>query len=74
MRTGRPRIRGTGLHDYSQPCWGQAGCSWTLAPEVVVPYTFADYRALRDPALEYVLDVAVSEYSGISPGVATGRR
>jgi hypothetical protein len=55
----------TGLHDYSHPCWGQEGCFWTthffpmhvktLAPDVPVPYTFADYLALRDPALGYVL-------------------
>ncbi len=61
----------TGLHDYSNPCWGQEGCFWTthffpmhvktLAPDVPVPYTFADYRALRDPALDYVL-----QQSGIS--------
>ena len=55
----------TGLHDYSHPCWGQEGCFWTtlffpmhlrtLAPDVPLQYTFADYRALRDPVLEYVL-------------------
>ena len=25
-----------------------------------IPYTFADYRALRDPALDYVLHAAAS--------------
>lgn len=55
----------TGLHDYTHPCRGQEGCFWTtfffpmhvrtLAPDVLLPYTFADYRALRDPVLEYVL-------------------
>jgi hypothetical protein len=56
----------TGLHDYSKPCWGEPGCFWTtmffpmhlqtLAPDVPIPYTFADYRASRDPVLDYVLN------------------
>jgi hypothetical protein len=55
----------TGLHDYTRPCWGETGCFWvtlfypmhvrSLAPDVKIPYTFADYRALRDPVLEFVL-------------------
>jgi hypothetical protein len=32
----------------------------TLAPDVTIPYTFADYRALRDPVLDYVLHTAGS--------------
>ncbi|HEX8783841.1 MAG TPA: hypothetical protein VF764_10750, partial [Steroidobacteraceae bacterium] len=49
----------TGLHDYTRSCLGEPGCYWimrlfpmqvrTLAPDVTVPYTFADYCALRDP-------------------------
>ena len=57
-----------GLHDYTKSCLGERGCYWlmrlypmhlrTLAPEAIVPYTFADYRALRDPVLDYVLRVS----------------
>lgn len=64
----------TGLHDYTKPCWGEAGCFWVMIfypthvhsvePNVKVPYTFADYRALRDPVLDYVLQ---------PPGPAPGR-
>jgi hypothetical protein len=60
----------TGMHDYSRPCWGQPRCFWTtmffpmhvktLAPDVTISYTFADYRALRDPVLDYVLHAAGS--------------
>jgi hypothetical protein len=60
----------TGMHDYSRPCRGQPSCFWTtmffpmhvktLAPDVTIPYTFADYRALRDPVLDYVLHAAGS--------------
>ena len=79
----------TGLHDYSQPCWGQEGCFWTtffipmhvktLAPDVVVPYTFADYRALRDPVMDYVLGMTNTPstlrgtFSGSSLRSAAGR-
>lgn len=55
----------TGLHDYSKPCWRDNGCFWTmyffpmhlntLEPDVAIPYTFADYRALRDPVVDYIL-------------------
>lgn len=64
----------TGLHDYTKPCWGEAGCFWVMIfypthvqsvdPDVKIPYTFADYRALRDPVLDYVLQ---------SPGHAPGQ-
>lgn len=77
-------------HDYSQPCWGQEGCFWTtffiplhlktLAPDVVVPYTFADYRALRDPVMEYVLEGVTNApstrsgtFSGLSLRSAAGK-
>ena len=60
----------TGMHDYSRPCRGQPSCFWTtmffpmhvktLVPDVTIPYTFADYRALRDPVLDYVLHAAGS--------------
>lgn len=56
----------TGLHDYSKSCFGEPGCFWVMyyypvrltsfAPDVAVPYTFAAYAALRDPALERVLN------------------
>lgn len=54
----------TGMHDYSSPCWGERGCFWlmhlypmhlkTLAPDMVIPYTFSDYQAGRDPLIDYV--------------------
>jgi hypothetical protein len=58
----------TGLHDYTKSCRGEPGCYWlmyfypmhvkTLAPDVAIPYTFADYLALRDPVLDYALHEA----------------
>lgn len=55
----------TGLHDYTSPCFGEAGCFWmtyffpthlkTLDPDVIVPYSFDDYISLRDPALARVV-------------------
>ena len=55
----------TGLHDYTKSCWLQRGCFWTMffypmqvkstAPDVTIPYSFADYQALRDPVMDYVL-------------------
>lgn len=61
----------TGMHDYMHPCWGQSGCFWptfffpthvkSLAPDVMIPYTFADYRALRDPVMDYLLEAAQHE-------------
>jgi hypothetical protein len=67
----------TGLHDYTKSCLGEPGCYWvmrffpmhlkTLAPDVTVPYTFADYRALRDPALDYVLQTAANTERGVTP-------
>jgi len=60
----------TGLHDYTRSCLGERGCYWimrrfplhlrTLVPDVIVPYTFADYRALRYPVLDYVLRVSAN--------------
>ena len=57
----------TGLHDYSGSCWGERGCFWvmylypmhvkTLDPDIRVPYSFADYVSLRDPALERTLQL-----------------
>jgi hypothetical protein len=57
----------TGLHDYAQSCFGQAGCFWILwlyptrvasfEPDLRVDYTFDDYVHLRDP----VLDAALAE-------------
>ena len=54
----------TGMHDYSEPCWGEGGCFWimrlypmylkTLTPDVTIPYTFSDYMASRDPVMDYV--------------------
>jgi hypothetical protein len=65
----------TGLHDYTKSCLGEPGCYWimrlypmhlkTLAPDVTVPYTFADYSALRDPVLDYVSQTAASNGSGL---------
>lgn len=67
----------TGLHDYTRSCLGERGCYWimrlfpmhlrTLAPEVIVPYTYADYRALRDPVLDYVLQVSATTELGVMP-------
>jgi len=58
----------TGLHDYTKSCFGEPGCFWTmlfypmqldsLAPDVTIPYSFADYRALRDPVMDDVLNMA----------------
>jgi hypothetical protein len=54
-----------GMHDYAQTCWNVLKCFWlnylypvrvaTLKPDISAPVTFADYRALRDPALEAVM-------------------
>jgi hypothetical protein len=67
----------TGLHDYTKSCLGEPGCYWimrlyplhltTLAPDVRVPYTFADYIALRDPVLEYVLQTVPNTKPGVTP-------
>ncbi|WP_380018891.1 hypothetical protein [Dokdonella ginsengisoli] len=55
----------TGLHDYAQSCFGQAGCFWILwlyptrvasfEPDLRVDYTFDDYAKLRDPVLDAAL-------------------
>jgi hypothetical protein len=55
----------TGLHDYTKSCFGEPGCFWVMyfypmqlkswMPDVNVPYTFADYAAMRDPVLDRVL-------------------
>lgn len=55
----------TGLHDYTKSCFGEPGCFWVMyaypmqlkswMPDISVPYTFADYAAMRDPALDRVL-------------------
>lgn len=55
----------TGLHDYTKSCFGEPGCFWVMyfypmqlkswMPDIAVPYTFADYAAMRDPALDRVL-------------------
>jgi hypothetical protein len=55
----------TGLHDYTKSCFGEPGCFWVMyfypmqlkswMPDITVPYTFADYAAMRDPALDRVL-------------------
>lgn len=53
-----------GMHDYAHACWNVLACFWlnylfpvqvaTLQPDIPAPLTFADYRALRDPALDAV--------------------
>jgi hypothetical protein len=58
----------TGLHDYTKSCFGEPGCFWAMyfypmelkswAPDVRVPYTFADYISLRDPLLDTALKMA----------------
>jgi hypothetical protein len=58
----------TGLHDYSQSCFGERGCFWVMyfypmhvqsfAPDMVVPYNFDDYVGLRDPASERARELA----------------
>lgn len=55
----------TGLHDYTKSCFGEPGCFWVMyaypmqlkswMPDISVPYTFADYAAMRDPVLDRVL-------------------
>jgi hypothetical protein len=55
----------TGLHDYTKSCFGEPGCFWVMyfypmqlkswTPDVTIPYTFADYAAMRDPVLDRVL-------------------
>jgi hypothetical protein len=60
----------TGLHDYSKSCFGETGCFWvlyfypmhvaSLAPDVDVSYTFADYAAGRDPVLARVMAMAMA--------------
>ncbi len=54
----------TGLHDYQKSCWGEPGCFitfrlfpvrvTTLATDVPVAYTFADYQKQRDPLLDRI--------------------
>jgi hypothetical protein len=58
----------TGLHDYSQSCFGERGCFWIMyfhpmhvqsfAPDILVPYNFDDYVGLRDPVLERARELA----------------
>jgi hypothetical protein len=58
----------TGLHDYSQSCFGERSCFWvmyfypmhvqSLAPDILVPYNFDDYVGLRDPALGRARELA----------------
>ena len=70
----------TGLHDYARPCWGEPGCFWvmyffpmhlkTIAPDVTIPYSFADYRALRDPVLDYVLQTTTNAAQSVSSQTA----
>jgi hypothetical protein len=61
----------TGLHDYSQSCFGEHGCFWTmylypmhvqsLGPDIRLPYNFDDYVGLRDPVLERARALAQTE-------------
>jgi hypothetical protein len=58
----------TGLHDYSQSCFGERSCFWIMyfypmhvqsfAPDILVPYNFDDYVGLRDPVLERARELA----------------
>ena len=58
----------TGLHDYSESCFGERSCFWvmyfysmhvqSLAPDILVPYNFDDYVGLRDPVLERARELA----------------
>jgi hypothetical protein len=58
----------TGLHDYSQSCFGERSCFWvmyfypmhvqSIAPDILVPYNFDDYVGLRDPVLEHARELA----------------
>ena len=60
----------TGLHDYSQSCFGERSCFWIMyfypmhvrsfAPDIRIPYNFDDYAGLRDPVLERARDLASS--------------
>ena len=57
----------TGLHDYTKSCFGEPGCFWVMyyypmqlkswAPDIMVPYTFADYAAMREPAFVHVVAI-----------------
>ena len=56
----------TGKHDYRVRCADMEACFWlneiypvrvpSLDPQVRAPITFADYRALRDPAMDAVME------------------
>jgi hypothetical protein len=42
----------------------------TIARDVTIPYTFADYRALRDPVLDYVLQTPTNAAQSVSSQTA----
>jgi len=58
------------MHDYSAPCTDWHVCFWlnwfypvrvrTLAPDVVVHMSFADYLAGRDPVFDRAVGLAAS--------------
>jgi hypothetical protein len=58
----------TGKHDYAQPCTDWDRCYWlnwlypvrvkSLAPDEMIPLSFADWRAGRDPVFERALALA----------------
>lgn len=64
----------TGLHDYTQSCWGQPGCFWpmyffpmhvtSIEPDIRVGYTYDDYINLRDPSLDKILSLMAVDSHG----------
>lgn len=72
--SGIPLYYTTGFHDWSHGCTDASRCFWpvayhgkavgSLAPDIPVTMSFADYVAGRDPALE----AALADISRTAPG------
>jgi hypothetical protein len=58
----------TGKHDYTKPCWDPDACYWTnwfypvrvktMQPDEAITWSFADWRAGRDPAFDRAAQLA----------------
>lgn len=56
----------TGLHDYDDGCYEFPNCYWldflfnvsvgSLAPEMIIPFTFEDYVLGKDAAINFILE------------------